>query len=242
MILNGTDTISPISHLADKILYHEGNLVAFNISLSVMPVHPSVCDSVFQPVCHMVETDTTSLVARTLSSTTSYTVHFPLRSGESLQSRGLGKCQVAQADSRLHHSTPSVSTTPSFCHGSGTKMTVVCGDQVAQPHVDTGADRHKSSSTPVGGSGELLQASVGTSCCGLNPSSHVFLPRHSDVQQVNGAGKSVQFPQVVDRSDCLHPWLVPRWCSGFQVCWQGARWLRHWCRFEEWYQNWVCLW
>ena len=133
-----------------------------NISLSVMTVHPSVCASVVQPVCRMVETDTTSLAAHTLSSATSYTVHFPLRSSEGLQSRGLGKCHVAQADSRMHHSTPSVSTTLSFCHGSGTEMTVVCGDQVAQPHMDTDADRHKSSSTPVGGSGELLQASVGT--------------------------------------------------------------------------------
>ena len=176
-----------------------------NISVSVLPVHPSVCDSVVQPVCRMVETDTTSLAARTLSSATSDTVHFPLRSGEGLQSRGLGKCHVAQADSRMHHSTPSVSTTPSFCHGSGTKMTVVCGDQVAQPHLDTGADRQKSSSTPVGGSGELLQASVGTSRCGLNPSSPVFRPRYSDVQQVNGAGDSVHFPHVVDRSDCLRP-------------------------------------
>ena len=70
-----------------------------NISVSVMPVHPSVCDSVVQPVCCMVETDTTSLAARTLSSATSDTVHFPLRSGEGLQSRGLGKCHVAQADS-----------------------------------------------------------------------------------------------------------------------------------------------
>ena len=37
-------------------------------------------------------------------------------------------------------------------------MTVVCGNQVAQPHMDTGADKQKSSTTPVGGSGELLQA------------------------------------------------------------------------------------
>ena len=179
-----------------------------NISVSVMPVHPSVCDSVVQPVCHMVETDTTCLAAHTLLSTTSDTVHFPLRSSEGLQLRGLGKCHVAQVGSRMHHSTPSVSTIPSFFHGSGTEMTVVCGDQVAQPHMDTGADRQKSSSAPVGGSGELLQALVGTSRCGLNPSSPVFLPRHSDVQQVNGAGDSVHFPHVVDRSDCLR--------SGFQ--------------------------
>ena len=39
----------------------------------------------------------------------------------------------------------------------------------------------------------------------LNPSSPVFLPMHSDVQQVNGAGDSVHFCHVVDRSDCLHP-------------------------------------
>ena len=66
-----------------------------NISVSVMPVHPSVCDSVVQPVCRMVETDTTSLAARTLSGTTSDTVHFPLRSDEGLQLRRLGKCHVS---------------------------------------------------------------------------------------------------------------------------------------------------
>ena len=159
-----------------------------NISVSVMPVLPSVCDSVVQPVCRMVETDTTSLAARTLSSATSDTVHFPLRSSEGLQSRVLGKCHVAQAESRMHHSTPSVSTTSSSCHATGTKMRVVCGDQVAQP--------------------QLLQASLGTSRCGLNPSSPVFLPRHRDVRQVNGAGDSVHSPRVVDHSDCL--------CPGFQ--------------------------
>ena len=202
-----------------------------NISVSVMPVHPSVCDSVVQSVCRMVETDTTSLAVYTLSSATSDTVHFPLRSGEGLQSSGLGKFHVAQADSRMHHSTPSVSTTPSFCQGSGTKMTVVCGDQVAQPHMDTGADRQKSSSTLVGGSGELLQASVGTSRCGLNPSSPVFLPRHSDVQQVNGAGDSIHFPHVADRNDCLRPGFQDGFLDGAV----GSR-------FEEWDQCWVYLW
>ena len=211
-----------------------------NISVSVMPVHPSICDSVVRPVCRMVETDTTSLAARTLSSTTSDTVHFPLRSGEGLQSHGLSKCHVAQADSRMHHSNPSVRTTPPFCHGSGTKMTVVCGDQVAQPHMDTDADRQKSSSTPFGGSSELLQASVETTRCGLNPSSPVFLPRHSDVQQVNGGGDSVHFCHVVDRTDCL--------CPGFQDGFvDGAVGSRFVNRVPgdydtEWNQSWVCLW
>ena len=70
-------------------------------------------------------------------------MHFPLPSGEGVQSRRLGKRHVAQANSRMHHSTPSVSTTPSFCHGSGTKMAVVCGDQVAQPHMDTDTHRNQ---------------------------------------------------------------------------------------------------
>ena len=136
----GTVPSAKLTHVADMGIV-TGQLS--NISVSVVPVHPCVCDNVVQPVCRMAETDTTSLAVRKLSSTTLDTVHFPLRSSEGLQLRGLGNCHEAQVNSRMHHSTPSVSAEPSSCHGSGTKMTVVCRDQVAQPYTDTGTDRQK---------------------------------------------------------------------------------------------------
>ena len=120
-----------------------------NISVSVMPVHLSFCDSVIQPVCHAVDTDNTGTAARTLLCTTSDTVHFPLQRREDWQLRGLGKCHVAQVDSRMHHATLSVSTIPLSCHGSGTKMTAMCGDHITESHMNTGTGRQKSSSTPV---------------------------------------------------------------------------------------------
>ena len=71
----------PYAHLSTKVdkVVADMSIVTgqlSSISVSVMPLELSVCDSVIQPVCHMVETDTSSLAAHALSCIMSVMVHF----------------------------------------------------------------------------------------------------------------------------------------------------------------------